>query len=176
MDRFDVIAKVPADSTVETQKLMLQALLQDRFKLVVHKGTRQLPTYALTVGKKVQLKEADGSGDTGCKRFASGSGSAGRRRPQTDADQPRPRRRDNDLARARHDGSISVPQHDHGRICGRAARDAGSVCRSESGIGRNRPEGQMEFRRQMVDGDVRTNAGSPATGSPSLTRSKSNSG
>ena len=30
-DRFDVIAKVPADSTPETQKLMLQALLEDRF-------------------------------------------------------------------------------------------------------------------------------------------------
>src|ERR1700741_4265260 len=33
LDRFDVIAKVPADSTAETQKQMLQALLEDRFKL-----------------------------------------------------------------------------------------------------------------------------------------------
>jgi uncharacterized protein (TIGR03435 family) len=74
MDRFDVIGKVPADSTAETQKLMLQSLLEDRFKLVVHKDTRPLPTYALTVGKKLQLKEADGSGDAGCKpQAASGA-------------------------------------------------------------------------------------------------------
>jgi hypothetical protein len=67
MDRFDVLAKVPADSTPETQKQMLQSLLEDRFKLVVHKDTRPLPTYALTVGKKLRLKEADGTGETGCK-------------------------------------------------------------------------------------------------------------
>ena len=66
MDRFDVIAKVPADSTSETHKLMLQSLLQDRFKLVVHKDTRPLPTYALTVGKKPQLKQAEGTEETGC--------------------------------------------------------------------------------------------------------------
>jgi uncharacterized protein (TIGR03435 family) len=65
MDRFDVLAKVPADSTPETQKLMLQSLLEDRFKLVVRKDTRALPTYALTAGKKPQLKEADGTEETG---------------------------------------------------------------------------------------------------------------
>ena len=60
MDRFDVIAKVPADSTVQTQKRMLQALLEERFKLVAHQDTRPLPAYALTLGKKLQLKKADG--------------------------------------------------------------------------------------------------------------------
>jgi uncharacterized protein (TIGR03435 family) len=74
MDRFDVIAKVPTDSTPETQKLMLQTLLEDRFKLAVHKDIRPLPTYALTVGKKLQIKEADGTGETGCKpQAASGA-------------------------------------------------------------------------------------------------------
>jgi uncharacterized protein (TIGR03435 family) len=73
MDRFDVIAKVPADSTPETQKLMLQSLLEDRFKLVVHKETKALPTYALTAGKKPNLKEASGSEESGCKpQTASG--------------------------------------------------------------------------------------------------------
>jgi hypothetical protein len=43
MDRFDVIAKVPADSTPETQKLMLQSLLADRFKLVIHRTCRRPP-------------------------------------------------------------------------------------------------------------------------------------
>ncbi|MEP6715233.1 MAG: TIGR03435 family protein [Terriglobia bacterium] len=67
MDRFDVIAKVPADVPPETRKLMQQALLADRFKLVIHKENRPLPTFALVVGKKPQLKEADGTGDTGCR-------------------------------------------------------------------------------------------------------------
>jgi uncharacterized protein (TIGR03435 family) len=78
MDRFDVLAKVPADSTSETQKLMLQSLLEDRFKLVVRKDTRPLPTYALTAGKKPQLKEADGAEEGGCRpRTASGAPAEG---------------------------------------------------------------------------------------------------
>lgn len=73
MDRFDVIAKVPADSPPDALKSILQSLLADRFKLAVHKDTKPLPTYALTVGRKPQLKEADGTGDTGCRmQTASG--------------------------------------------------------------------------------------------------------
>ena len=67
LDRFDVIAKVPRDSTPESQRLMLQSLLKERFKLALHEDTKPLPVWALSVGKKLQLKEADGSGDTGCK-------------------------------------------------------------------------------------------------------------
>jgi uncharacterized protein (TIGR03435 family) len=67
MDRFDVIAKTPPSTTPETARLMLQALLVDRFKLVIHQDTKPLPAYSLTVGKgKPKLKEAGGSGDTGC--------------------------------------------------------------------------------------------------------------
>lgn len=66
MDHYDLVAKVPPDTSPETQKLMLQSLLADRFKLVVHKENKPLPTYALTVGKKPQLKESDGTGETGC--------------------------------------------------------------------------------------------------------------
>jgi uncharacterized protein (TIGR03435 family) len=78
MDRFDVVAKVPADTTPETQKLMLQSLLEDRFKLVVRKETKPLSTYALTVGKKPQLKEADGTEEPGCRpQTSSGAPSEG---------------------------------------------------------------------------------------------------
>jgi uncharacterized protein (TIGR03435 family) len=46
---------------------MLRALLADRFKLVVHRDARPVPGFLLTVGKsKAKLKEADGSGETGC--------------------------------------------------------------------------------------------------------------
>jgi uncharacterized protein (TIGR03435 family) len=67
MDRFDIIAKQPPQAARDTQVLMLRSLLAERFKLVVREDTRPMPTHALTVGKKPQLKEADGSGDTGCK-------------------------------------------------------------------------------------------------------------
>jgi len=79
MDRFEVIAKVPPGTkeTVppgpaqgalpEAVKEMLQSVLADRFKLVIRQQTRPLPGYALVVDKKPQMKEADGSGDTGCR-------------------------------------------------------------------------------------------------------------
>jgi uncharacterized protein (TIGR03435 family) len=66
MDRFDVFAKTPDRSTAESRKLMLQALLADRFKLVVHNDGRPMAAYALTAAKRPQLKEADGSGESGC--------------------------------------------------------------------------------------------------------------
>jgi uncharacterized protein (TIGR03435 family) len=46
---------------------MLRPLLEQRFRLVTHNDTRPLPFYALTASKKVQMKEADGKGDVGCK-------------------------------------------------------------------------------------------------------------
>jgi uncharacterized protein (TIGR03435 family) len=67
LDRFDVIAKEPADATPETRKLMLQSLLADRFNLKLHKDTKPLPTYALIAGKKPLLKPADGTEEAGCK-------------------------------------------------------------------------------------------------------------
>ncbi len=68
MDRFDIIAKTPATTRPATVKLMLQSLLADRFKLVVHKGDKPLPAFLLTAPKgKVKLKESDGSGEADCK-------------------------------------------------------------------------------------------------------------
>jgi len=49
--RWDILAKLP-DSAPEAQiPEMLQALLADRFKLVVHRESRELPVYALVLGK-----------------------------------------------------------------------------------------------------------------------------
>ena len=77
MDRFDVIGKLPPDSTTESQKQMLQSLLGERFKLMIHKETKPLPTFALTVGKKLQLRQPDkSSGQTGC-RVEESSGAPG---------------------------------------------------------------------------------------------------
>jgi len=75
MDRFDVTALMPEKTTPDDRKTMLQNLLADRFKLVAHKDTRPMPAYSLIAGKKPNLKEADGDGDSGCKPQASSGGS-----------------------------------------------------------------------------------------------------
>lgn len=57
--RFDIVAKVPAGATKDDFKLMLQNLLAARFRLVVHKDSKEAPVYALLVGKNgSKLKES----------------------------------------------------------------------------------------------------------------------
>lgn len=71
-DRFDISAVMPPKSSAADRKLMLQALLADRFQLVVHPDQRPMLSYALTAPKgKQKMKEADGSGETGCKSMLS---------------------------------------------------------------------------------------------------------
>ncbi|HEX4275304.1 MAG TPA: M56 family metallopeptidase, partial [Bryobacteraceae bacterium] len=68
LDRFDVSAKAPPQTPPETIRLMLQALLRDRFGLVIHKDTRSMQAYALTVGRnKPKLTESNRSGPAGCE-------------------------------------------------------------------------------------------------------------
>jgi uncharacterized protein (TIGR03435 family) len=67
-DRFDVIALAPSKTTPDSQKSMLQSLLADRFKLVVHNDTKPVAGLVLSQGKsKHKLKEADSSGAPGCQ-------------------------------------------------------------------------------------------------------------
>jgi uncharacterized protein (TIGR03435 family) len=66
-ERFDVIAKVPANTTPEALPLMLQKLLADRFQLVVHNDNKSMNAYVLTAGKHPLLKQADGAGPGGCE-------------------------------------------------------------------------------------------------------------
>jgi uncharacterized protein (TIGR03435 family) len=67
-DRFDIIATAPASTTAETVRQMLQNLLTDRFKLKLHKDTKSVPSFVLSLGKgKHKLKESEGPGNTGCQ-------------------------------------------------------------------------------------------------------------
>jgi len=62
-DRYDVIAKVSPDASKAQRMLMLQALLADRFKLAVHRETKELPIYALVVAKsKPKFREVQDDG------------------------------------------------------------------------------------------------------------------
>jgi len=68
-DRFDVSALVPPNTTPDAQKLMLQTLLADRFKLAVRRDTRPAAGHVLVLGKgKHKLKEvADSAAAPGCQ-------------------------------------------------------------------------------------------------------------
>jgi len=49
--RFDIVAKMPEGSTKDDAPAMLQALLEDRFKLKAHRNTEEHPVLALVVAK-----------------------------------------------------------------------------------------------------------------------------
>jgi uncharacterized protein (TIGR03435 family) len=68
MDRFDIIARAPADTSPLTLKLMLQSLLAQRFQLAVHMDQKAMPAYVLSMGsRKPNLRESN-SGPPGCQR------------------------------------------------------------------------------------------------------------
>jgi uncharacterized protein (TIGR03435 family) len=58
-ERWDILAKIPDGGSKDQVPEMLLALLTDRFKLAVHRDTKELPIYALVVGKNgPKLKES----------------------------------------------------------------------------------------------------------------------
>jgi uncharacterized protein (TIGR03435 family) len=74
--RFEIIAKVPENATKDQVPLMLQKLLEDRFKLKVHREARPTQVYSLEVapgGHKLQTTIADAKRSPGCVR-AIGAG------------------------------------------------------------------------------------------------------
>ena len=51
-DQFDIVAKAASpDATRDEVRSMLQTLLAERFQMAVHRETKQLPAYALVLGK-----------------------------------------------------------------------------------------------------------------------------
>jgi uncharacterized protein (TIGR03435 family) len=94
--RFDVVAKLPADTPRSKVPEMLQALLAERFKVTVHRETKELPMYALVVGKngpKMKESEVDpnapppggGSGPGGPSGYGGPPPAGGRGGPMGDA-------------------------------------------------------------------------------------------
>jgi uncharacterized protein (TIGR03435 family) len=60
IDKFDIIAEVPAEARAAAARQMLQALLAERFSLVVHNDRKPMPVYALVAGKHPLLKDSGG--------------------------------------------------------------------------------------------------------------------
>jgi len=74
-ERFDIEAAAPEGAIPATASArerdvvlhrMLQGLLEDRFKLVVHRETKEIPVYAVTVGKKGVKLDKSGMEEKDC--------------------------------------------------------------------------------------------------------------
>ncbi len=64
--KFEITAKIPEGATKEQVKVMLQNLLAERFQVALHRESKELPIFALLVGKTgPKMKEsADEPADT----------------------------------------------------------------------------------------------------------------
>jgi uncharacterized protein (TIGR03435 family) len=64
-ERFDIVAKLPAGATREQIPAMMQALLADRFKMTLHRESKESSVYALVVAKGgMKMKESPLDPDT----------------------------------------------------------------------------------------------------------------
>jgi uncharacterized protein (TIGR03435 family) len=62
--KFDIVAKIPAGARKDQNPARMQALLAERFHLAVHRESKEMPAYALVVGKsgpKLQQVEPGGT-------------------------------------------------------------------------------------------------------------------
>jgi uncharacterized protein (TIGR03435 family) len=50
-EKYEIVAKAPAGTSQQQARRMVQGLLADRFQLVLHREAKDLPAYALVVGK-----------------------------------------------------------------------------------------------------------------------------
>jgi uncharacterized protein (TIGR03435 family) len=78
--RYNVVATIPPKTAADQIPLMWQSLLADRFKLTLHRDKKELPVYALVVGKNgPKMKEAEDTGSpapqpSGGRLFSGGRG------------------------------------------------------------------------------------------------------
>jgi uncharacterized protein (TIGR03435 family) len=73
-DRYDIVAKADGPTTDAQMKLMMQALLADRFKLVFHHDKKELKAFSMTVAKSgAKFHEAAGDGPSSRQNSANGT-------------------------------------------------------------------------------------------------------
>jgi uncharacterized protein (TIGR03435 family) len=74
-DRFDVAAKTQPGVPFDALIVMLQKLLEERFKLAVHREDQPVSVFALTPGKRgAKLKESSGRDRSECKLSVGDAG------------------------------------------------------------------------------------------------------
>jgi uncharacterized protein (TIGR03435 family) len=75
-ERFDITAKLPAAGAAKDVPVMLQALLEDRFQMKMHRESRDFPVYAMVAGKN-GLKLQESAPDSGKDSQSGGPGGGG---------------------------------------------------------------------------------------------------
>lgn len=65
VERFDIVAKFAPTSPPDQVRLMLQNLLADRFRLKLHRESKEVPVYALVIGKNEPKFEQSAPGTQG---------------------------------------------------------------------------------------------------------------
>jgi uncharacterized protein (TIGR03435 family) len=72
-NRYDIVAKTAGETPVERQRVMMQTLLAERFKLTFHRETKEMPAYVFTVAKSGhKLKQSESEGELEVKPSSSG--------------------------------------------------------------------------------------------------------
>jgi uncharacterized protein (TIGR03435 family) len=130
-DKFDIEGKadgpVPNDQTLY---LMLQSLLADRFKLAVHRETRDVPMYGLVVGKGgARLKRVAAVNPQNSGQPASGGG-----RGFPGAGTLQLIRRDENIRQVSGQASMSELATFLSRVSGRSVIEAGRPVFDETGL------------------------------------------
>ena len=75
--RFDILAKVPPNSTKRQIHAMMRNLLEVRFKLTAHREQKVMPVYAMVVGKSgFKLKPLEGEPEGSQRNMFSPKGRA----------------------------------------------------------------------------------------------------
>lgn len=77
-ERYGIVAKAPGAASNDELRLMLRALVAERFKLAMHRETKELPVYALVLSKPVVSKKgtrlaAAKTGGEGTMRVVNGA-------------------------------------------------------------------------------------------------------
>ncbi len=69
-EKYDIAGKSGTAVSPDRMKLMLQALLAERMNLATHRGTKEMPVYALTVAKSgIKVAESAGEQKSTMKRM-----------------------------------------------------------------------------------------------------------
>jgi uncharacterized protein (TIGR03435 family) len=89
-DRWDIIAKGAGDPAFEQMVAMMQTLLADRFKLVTHRETREMPIYTLVLARPDgRLGSQIKSSTTDCDAIAAAARAQGGTAPPPPGAGPR---------------------------------------------------------------------------------------
>jgi uncharacterized protein (TIGR03435 family) len=79
-DRFEIVAKADANSTSAQMRAMLRTLIEERFKLAIHRETKEATMYELVVAKG-GLKIGAAAGSEGFLKFGGRGQVEGQRLP-----------------------------------------------------------------------------------------------